>query len=223
MAEIKAPRRTNQDLLSSLYGQLEAVHMRNFFYRRAYERAMTAAIFIAAGLVIVAGIAWIAVFNQRPPLVIAAKENGQIIPIMPLDNPILSDAELRTWAVNAITRSLSMDFQNYRQVLEDVRPYFTNDGYQSFLETLQRNRILDAIKENVFVMSCVAQAAPVIEGAGLLNGTYSWKIELPVLVTYQSSNNRESQNMIATVLVTRASEISHPQGVAIRQFVAVNR
>lgn len=68
--------------------------------------------------------------------------------------------------------------------------------------------------------SSVATGAPVIIASGLVSGKATWRIEFPLIVSYESSQGVEStQRLIATVLVCRASTATTPRGVVIQQVV----
>ena len=56
--------------------------------------------------------------------------------------------------------------------------------------------------------------------SGLVGGTATWRIEFPLVVSYESSQGVEStQRLVATVLVRRASTVKTPRGVVIQQAV----
>jgi intracellular multiplication protein IcmL len=53
-----------------------------------------------------------------------------------------------------------------------------------------------------------------------VGGRATWKIEFPLIVSYESSQGIEStQHLMATVLVARASTVTTPRGVVIQQVV----
>jgi intracellular multiplication protein IcmL len=69
------------------------------------------------------------------------------------------------------------------------------------------------------VVSAVATGAPVILQQGLLFGTYTWRVQLPVLVTYQSASEFSQQTVTITMLITRVSTLTTPKGIGIAQFI----
>ena len=76
------------------------------------------------------------------------------------------------------------------------------------------------IQEKRLSASSVATGAPVIIASGLVSGKATWRIEFPLIVSYESSQGVEStQRLIATVLVCRASTATTPRGVVIQQVV----
>ena len=70
------------------------------------------------------------------------------------------------------------------------------------------------------VASSVATGAPVILDQGVINGRYAWKVQMPLLVTYQSSTEQIQQSLIITMVVSRVPTVDMPRGIAIVSFVA---
>ncbi len=52
------------------------------------------------------------------------------------------------------------------------------------------------------------------------NVRWSWTIEVPILVTYQSSKQRTSQDLITTVNLIRVPAYVNYTGAQIRQIIA---
>ena len=136
------------------------------------------------------------------------------------DQPLLTQEGLLTWASNAITGAMSLNFLEWREKLESLRPHFDDAAYKSFLASLQSSGVLDMIRDKRLSASAVATRAPVIIASGLVGGKATWKVEFPLIVSYESSQGVEStQKLLATVLVCRASTAKTPRGVVIQQVV----
>ena len=115
---------------------------------------------------------------------------------------------------------MSLNFLEWREKLESIRPHFEDEAFKSFLSSLQSSGILEMIQEKRLSASAVATRAPVIIASGLVGGKATWKIEFPLIVSYESSQGVEStQKLLATVLIRRASTAKTPRGVVIQQVV----
>ena len=115
---------------------------------------------------------------------------------------------------------MSLNFLEWREKLESLRPHFDDAAYKSFLASLQSSGVLDMIRDKRLSASAVATRAPVIIASGLVGGKATWKVEFPLIVSYESSQGVEStQKLLATVLVCRASTAKTPRGVVIQQVV----
>ena len=68
-------------------------------------------------------------------------------------------------------------------------------------------------------MRAVTQA-PVIKASGVVRGRYTWVIQMPMVVTYQSSNASNSVNLLVTLTVERVSLLDSPRGVGVVGYIA---
>lgn len=190
------------------------------WYRAQFRRAMKLALALTVALCASLGVAAILLLNQPKPRYFAATPDLRLAPMIPLDQPLLTQEGLLTWASNAITGAMSLNFLEWREKLETLRPHFDDAAYKSFLASLQSSGVLDMIRDKRLSASAVATRAPVIIASGLVGGKATWKVEFPLIVSYESSQGVEStQKLLATVLVCRASTAKTPRGVVIQQVV----
>ena len=190
------------------------------WYRAQFHRAMKLTLALTVALCVSLGVAAILLLNQPKPQYFAATPDLRLAPMIPLDHPLLTQEGLLTWASNAITGAMSLNFLEWREKLESLRPHFDDAAYKSFLASLQSSGVLDMIRDKRLSASAVATRAPVIIASGLVGGKATWKVEFPLIVSYESSQGVEStQKLLATVLVCRASTAKTPRGVVIQQVV----
>ena len=190
------------------------------WYRAQFRRSMKLALALTVALSISLIVTAILLLNQPKPRYFAATPDLRLAPMVPLDQPLLTQDGLLTWASNAITGAMSLNFLEWREKLESIRPHFEDEAFKSFLASLKSSGILEMIQDKRLSASAVATRAPVIIASGLVGGRATWKIEFPLIVSYESSQGVEStQKLLATVLVCRASTAKTPRGVVIQQVV----
>ena len=190
------------------------------WYRTQFRRTMKLALGLSAALCMSIAVTTLLLLNQPRPQYFAATPDLRLAPMVPLDQPLLTQEGLLTWTVNAITGAISLNFLEWREKLETLRPNFDDAAYKSFLASLQSSGVLDMIRDKRLSASAIATRAPVIIASGLVGGKATWKIEFPLIVSYESSQGVENtQKLLATVLVCRASTAKTPRGVAIQQVV----
>ena len=199
---------------------LTAVVLRNNFYRDGQRKMILIAIFSILCNVVLAGILGYVFTHPPEPRYFATSINGRITPLISLDAPNQSDSAILQWANQAAIASFSYNFVNYRSELVAASGFFTSDGWNQFITALSESNNLDAVKTKKLVVSAVATAAPVILQKGLLNGRYAWRIQMPILVTYQSASEFSQQNLNVTMLVTRVDTLNSPRGIGIAQFIS---
>ncbi|KTD45438.1 protein IcmL (DotI) [Legionella quinlivanii] len=198
---------------------LAVVTLRNEFYRDGQRKLMVALILSFIVNFMMAGLLVYVLTHPPAPKYFATSISGRITPLFPLNEPNQSDSSVLQWANQAAIAAFTYNFVNYRDELQASSGFFTAEGWQQFLTALQQSNNLDAVKAKKLIVSAVATRAPIILQKGLLNGRYSWRIQMPILVTYQSASEFSQQNNIVTMLITRVSTLNSPRGIGISQFV----
>lgn len=159
------------------------------------------------------------VTHPPEPKYFATSINGRITPLTALTEPNQSDSAVLQWANQAAISAFSYNFVNYRDELQASSGYFTSEGWQQFLDALQQSNNLAQVKAKKLIVSAVATRAPIILQKGVLNGRFSWRVQMPILVTYQSASEFTQQNNVVTMLIARISPLESPRGIGISQFV----
>lgn len=199
---------------------LEVVQLRKNFYRDSYRRVVTALLFLTLLCLVLAFITYYLATHQPEPRYFATSEDGRITPIYPLSAPMVSDSALLQWANQAAVAAYTYNFATFRKELQQASEYFTPAGWSDFESALQSSRNLETVINKKLVVTAVATGAPVILDRGILSGHYSWKVQMPLLVTYESASTTIQQPILVTMLITRVSTLNVPKGIAIAQFVA---
>lgn len=188
-----------------------------------WYKGMTARALLIAGVsmpLALAGMgfgAW-TLTHQPEPKYFAA-DNGRLIPLIPLDRPSLDHAALVNWSVRVTGDALNLDFAHWRDDLMRVQDRFTPKGFAAFLNAMKSSGNLAAIQDKQLVATAVPNGAPVIVAEGVLNGQYSWRVKIPMLISYQGASAVSPQNVYVTLLVTRVPTTQTPEGVGVAQFV----
>jgi intracellular multiplication protein IcmL len=198
---------------------MEAVALRNKFYKDNSSRVM--AILMLSMLINIALVTLIYYMFMNPPQprYFATSINGRITPLFPLNEPNQSDAAVLQWATTAGIAAFSYNFVNYRTELQAASGFFTPKGWSQFMKALQDSNNLDAIRAKKLIVSAVAKRAPIILEKGILGGKYAWRIQLPLLITYQSPSEFSQTEDVVRLTVTRVSTLNSPRGIGITQFV----
>lgn len=136
-----------------------------------------------------------------------------------LSQPNKSDSEIVAWANSTAVATFTYNFENYREKIQNLSGFFTDSGWKEFMSALDKSKNLDAIKDKKLAVSAVATGSPIILQKGSLNNVYSWRVQLPMLITYQGAKEYSKQYNIVTMLITRTSSVNAPTGVAINQFI----
>ncbi|KTD18369.1 type IVB secretion system apparatus protein IcmL/DotI [Legionella jordanis] len=198
---------------------LTTVAIRNTFYRDSQRKVMLALLISVILNFILSSLLFYLLTHPPAPKYFATSINGRITPLYPLNEPNQSDSAILQWANQAAIAAFTYNFVNYREELQASSGFFTAEGWTQFLNALQESNNLDAVKAKKLIVSAVATRAPIILQKGILNGRYSWRVQMPILVTYQSASEFSQQNNVVTMLITRVSTLNSPRGIGIAQFV----
>lgn len=144
------------------------------------------------------------------------------VAMVPLKEPNLSTQPLLQWATEAATSCYNFDFNRMETQIQNLRSYFTAQGYQHYIEALQAENTLVDVKEKLLIVSAVPLKAPVIlrEAVATSMDKYAWQVQLPLLVTYQSSSELKKSEITVTMLIVRVDTLESPKGIGIAQFLA---
>lgn len=150
----------------------------------------------------------------------AVPPNGDTFQIIPLDRPNVSTKALLSWATLAATATFSFDFVNYKDQLSALQDYFTIEGYDNFITSLQNNNILNTIESTKLVLSAVSIGPAIVLIEEELGERHTWHIQVPLLVRYQSASSNETRQQVVDLLITQVPTRDAPTGIGIAQYVA---
>ena len=198
---------------------LELVMQRNAFYRDAYRRIVLVVIimfFVNCGLGAAILVKW---FNPPQPQYFATTAEGRIINIHQLSDPVVTDSYVLQWASNAVRQAFSADYIHWRKQLQDASVNFTPNGWRYFLKALKSSSNLNTLVDMKMVSGAELTAAPQITAKMVVNGHYSWKLMMPLLITYTDGKQHIQMPWNVTVIVTRMPVKDYPQRIAINNFL----
>jgi intracellular multiplication protein IcmL len=200
-------------------GTSEAKLDRYETYKKGFHLATLALGVMGVVTLISVSMAYWAFTSKPEPRYFATREDGGIIPLIAVNQPFLQDGQVTNFAVEAVTTAMTMNFANWRQDLAASSKYFQRpDGYQNFLAALESAKILDFVQKRNLVSTAIANGA-VIVGRGVdLQGRYSWTLQIPLRVTYQSANERTQQELLAEVVVSRVPTWESPSAIGITRI-----
>ncbi|ODN44085.1 hypothetical protein BGC07_11615 [Piscirickettsia litoralis] len=127
-----------------------------------------------------------------------------MIKLQSLSNPVENDAYVINWLSNAVVNINTLDFLNYRNQTEGKRKYFTQYGWNQYLKAFKV--IIEKVKNDQYISRATVADAPVVIQKGIVNGAYSWRLQVPIIITYQKGDSKDTQNVIWTVLIQRSNE-----------------
>ena len=199
---------------------VELVRLRNNFYRDNYRRIVGALLFLLVIIIMMIGTILYQIINRPEPRYFATTVDGRIMPLYPLSEAMLSPGELLQWSHRAAIAAYTYNFVNYRDAMQQLQNQFTPDGWKYYEEALRVSRNLELVIAKKLVVSAVATGTPVILDQAVVDGRYSWKVQIPLLVSYQSPNEQTQKPVVVMMIISRVPTVDMPKGIAIVSFVA---
>jgi len=198
---------------------VELVRLRNNFYRDNYRRLVGALLILLVAIIMLIGTVLYQIMNRPEPRYFATTVDGRIMQLFPLSEAMLSPGELLQWAHRAAIAAYTYNFVSYRDAMQQLQNQFTPDGWRYYEDALRVSRNLEMVIAKKLVVSAVATGTPVILDQAVIDGRYSWKVQIPLLVSYQSPNEQTQKPVIAMMIISRVPTVDMPKGIAIVSFV----
>lgn len=195
------------------------IRLKSDFYRDGFARAFFAFVLILfvilSMLVLIVGF----IVTKPKPLVFATDSDWRVVAPIPVTQAYPATADLIQWVTDVIPSSFSVDFFNYSEEMKQSEKVFTADGWKKFL--IQSDSYIGqkvVIDNQVFVTANPA-GAPFILNQGILNGSYSWWIQMPLNLSYSGADNNATIPLILQILVVRTSTLNDLRGVQIGNII----
>lgn len=190
------------------------------FYRDSYRRVLK----LLAGSTILnlslfAALVMALLFRPAP-IIEAVNPSMQVMPVVPLSAPYVSNAGAAAWATRAIEGTLDISFSEWSKNLSSAGKYYTKTAYSQLIGGLKSSGILQKIVNQRLNTVLVPVSAAYVVKSGAISGVPAWIIKGTFQLTYQGAANDEGeQSMSVEFIVQRASILAHPSGLVIRSIV----
>jgi len=193
----------------------------NSFYRQHYHQLIYGLMAIIALLIIATGVLYYQITHKPKPIFHALDPANQSMLLTSFTEPNLLPDTILRWAGKGASVAFNFDFVNYNKQIGMARPFFTTDGWQDYLGSI--NALINTIIKNQLFVNGVAVGTPVIANQGNLFGKgYVWRVQIPFLVTYQNASTSSQRNYMVILTIVRVPTSTNPQGIGIDQFVMVS-
>lgn len=176
-------------------------------------------LFLFATLIVIVAFILYQITHRPLPLFFAKQPNGQTMSLTSFPEPNLQADTILQWATKAATIAYTFDFVNYKKQTVAAKPYFTDKGWRDYSNSI--NNLVKTIIQNQLFVNGVVTGPPVISNQGQLTAGYSWRVQIPFLVTYQSANNTSTQNFYVILTIVKVPTNINPYGIGIDQFIMV--
>ena len=151
----------------------------------------------------------------------AIDANRNVIRLVALPKPNMTNRAVLSWATNSITEILTFGFGDYVPHLRDQQQRFTPDGWKSFVAAFDRSKLGQTFKERQLVLTTVPSDTAIITSQGEDEDThvYQWKVQMPIVMTYATNDNvTRREKAVVSLTISRVPTNVTPIGVAIKSW-----
>lgn len=133
---------------------------------------------------------------------------------IPATQEVMNDTVI-SWSEKATIQSFTYSNTNIDNKIIELKNCFTEQGYTSFTDALNKSGNIEAIKNQQLSVSSI------VDGKTVLNKLEDnkWQLKVPLQVVYQNSKEKLTQLLFVDVLVTR--KVSGDLGIS--QIIAAPR
>ena len=168
-------------------------------------------------MIFLVGLILYQVLHRPLPHFFAINPQGQHMSLTSYDEPNLMSQTIITWSSKAAVAAYTFDFANFDNEIVLARPYFTPAGWTAYQNGIAK--VIQRVTAEKLFVNGVVSGPPVISNQGDLPGHgYSWHMQIPFLVTFQSADQTKSESYIVSMTIVKVPTTINPQGIGIEQF-----
>lgn len=150
----------------------------------------------------------------------AQNVRGGLTRIYPLTEPYVAADKVREFASKAMVATFTYNFSRFKEEVDQLERFYTPEALANIKSELVRIGLLERIETKR--VNSVAQATRTAiitnSGEGMCGNArcYKWRVEIPVMVTFEGETSRATQpELRLVVIVQRASELEKEEGIAV--------
>lgn len=128
---------------------------------------------------------------------------------IPISWALEPSVSLQVWTNEAIVNTFTFNSQNFQMRHQDIAQYFSPETWKTYIEKLNKSKILKEIQTNHFEVSAVATSSPTIK----IHSQEDIQAEMPILVTYKNTEQTITQNLKITL------KLMHSPNKGVREYV----
>ncbi len=192
------------------------------FYRDGYRKLLRLLVIsgsLNVGQLIISALVIYSALHVKP-LIEAVNPSMQVLPVVPLSEPYVSNAGVSSWATQSLENTLDISFSQWQNNLNAASKYYLPSAFRQLIAGLKSSGILQKIVDQRLNTVLTPVSDAYVVKSGRINGIPAWIIKGKFQMTFQGATNDEGdQVMNAVIIVQRAPILEHPSGLVIRSIV----
>jgi intracellular multiplication protein IcmL len=200
--------------------KLQVVRLKDDFYRDGfYKVAFTLLVILSAISLLVTASLFIFFSKPSPIQFVTVDDEWRIVQPIRIESPYLASTDVLQWVSDALPSMFAYDFLNYDKRLKETQHYFTENGWNTFLDVINTYVSQDSVQDSKLFVNATPTGAPVILNQGILEKRYAWWVQMPLTLTYVSINGSRSEEIKIQALVVRVPLLNNLDGISIDNII----
>lgn len=192
----------------------------NKFYAAQYAWLLRIMNLLFVVMFVLFGIILYLEYKKPWPSYFQSAADGSIKRIYALTSPMVGPRALRDWATQAATSAYTYNFNDYDERFAETSVYFTPSAWSAFVDSISSANIIDNTVTKKLIVSSVRKGAAVIVDQRIISGVWTWRVQVPILVSYRGGVAAKEETLVVNMLITRVPTTEVSTGIAISQFYA---
>ena len=139
-------------------------------------------------------------------------------PMVGLLSPNISRDAILRWSAASATEVMTFGFDDLDARMTRARRLFTPDGWSSFETALKKTALIKTMVENQQLLSTIPAASPSVVMEGLMQGRYTWVVEMPSILTLRAGEKKSTANMRIRLVIVKMPTAQNPMGIGINTW-----
>lgn len=136
-----------------------------------------------------------------------------------LSEPVVTNRFIVNWTALTARRLFNLSFDSYESKLAAVKDHFTPGGWMQMQDALKSSGLITNMVNNKLIISSVVTGSPVILARMIVNGRFTWRVQMRLQVKFTSASQEEQEALVVTMNVQRIPTLDSAQGIQINDFV----
>lgn len=207
-------------MLTDLLDRLDKVNKREEdprFYYIWHARLFNALIAMILLCIVVWGAVLFFAMSRPEALTWAQTAEGKTVPLYSVEEPQYSTVSIENWVESVVKTTYNYDFAKYNEQFSAARLNFSPEAWVLFEAQFKKNVLPELEKKQMLVSVATDKAK--VSATGLVGGIRSWKVEVPITVSYVTASETKSERVNLEVMVKRQVSYTNPKGLWITQLI----
>ena len=149
---------------------------------------------------------------------LAETVEGRVMPMISWDHPNMGRPALSDWAAKAASDIMTVGFNDVEVRFAQSRKNFTAEGWESFRKAMILSKLPEDVEKTQQIATAVPRSPPTLSMEGLINGKYSWVIDVPLLITFRAGSDIKPTPKRVHMVIEKMPTAENPNGVGISEW-----